>query len=468
MRRLNSVILEGTERAYMKYSFVFLLLGFLLPPVFSQDYEVAVTTVNVWIRAVDASGNPVAGLTQADFEVYENGKKMDPSCFEEVNFSIPEVKGDADADNANADNALTTESKANNPKRIVFYLDLFNTSQTELERLRPEMDTFLQRIHLKDWEIMMVAYTPSGKLGVVAPFTRSISTLRKVLDQAKGSTNRDQQIKKNEDDILEILAPLQIHRTDAQDQPDGGGSGESGGGPGGQGNAGLIEDQVFQMAMSSAYRQAAVFARQDKQAIEHAFGGLESFGEYYGKNLSNGEHTVVMFVSGGFNSEPGRRYFDLVNNYLSRTAAAVDPADFIIKSGSPVKENNFDLSRLVADSIGKLNRYNLTLYSINTRGLDTSGSDVTKADRNYAAIDTQLIRDYQDSLSQMADETGGFSFQNSQNFKLGFDSILDDITHQYLVCYRSPDHKKGDKYHSIKVVSKKPGLKLRYRQGYVD
>ena len=222
------------------------------------------------------------------------------------------------------------------------------------------------------------------------------------------------------------------------------------------------------MAMSSAYRQAAFFARQDKQAIEHAFGGLESFGEYYGKNLSNGEHTVVMFVSGGFNSDPGRRYFDLVNNYLNRTAAAVDPADFMIKSGSPTKENNFDLSRLVDDSIGKLNRYNLTLYSINTRGLDSSGSDVTKQDRNYAALDTNLIRDYQDSLSQMAEETGGTSFNNSQNFKVGFDSILNDISHQYLVCYRSPDHKKADKYHSIKVVSKKPGLKLRFRQGYVD
>jgi VWFA-related protein len=447
----------------MKKGFVLLLLVALAVPVFPQDYEVAVTTVNVWIRAVDGSGNPVTGLTQADFEVYENGKKMDPSCFEELNFSIPEIK-----DDLTADNPVTTESKVSHPKRFVLYLDLFNTSQTEMDRLRPEMDTFLRRIHLKDWEIMTVAYTPSGKLGVVAPFTRSISTLRKVLDQAKGSTNRDQQIKKNEDEILEILAPLQIHRQDAQDQPEGGGSGGSGGQFGRQGNSGMIEDQVFQMAMSSAYRQAAVFARQDKQAIEHAFAGLESFGEYYGKNLSNGEHTVVMFVSGGFNSEPGRRYFDLVNNYLNRTAAAIDPADFIIKSGSPVKENNFDLSRLVDDRIGKLNRYNLTLYSINTRGLDSSGPDVTKADGNYAAIDTHLIRDYQDSLSQMAEETGGLSFQNSQNFKLGFDSILDDISHQYLVCYRSPDHKKGDKYHSIKVVSKKSGLKLRYRQGYVD
>jgi VWFA-related protein len=451
----------------MKYSLVFLLLGLLITPVFTQDYEVAITTVNVWIRATDGSGNTVTGLNQADFEVYEDGKKMNPSCFEEVNFSMPEAKDDTASDDTAA--PQTAEIKVTQPKRFIVYLDLFNTSQTEMERLRPDIDTFLRRIHLKDWETMMVAYLPSGKLGVVVPFTKSISSVRKALEQAKGSTNRDQQLKKNEDEILEILAPLQVHKQDAQDQAEGGGGGSGGSGQfGRQGNTAMIEDQVFQMAMSSAYRQAAIFARQDKQAVEHAFGGLEAFGEYYGKNLSNGEHTIVMFVSGGFNSDPGRRYFDLVNNYLNRTAAAIDPADFIIKSGSPVKENNFDLTRLVNDSIGKLNRYNLTLYSINTRGLDSSGPDVTKADSNYAKLDTNLIKDYQDSLSQMAEETGGLSFQNSQNFKLGFDSVLDDITHQYLVCYRSPDHKKGEKYHSIKVVSKKPGLKLRYRQGYVD
>jgi VWFA-related protein len=339
---------------FMKYSVILVLLFSLALPIFPQDFEVAVTTVNVWIRATDSSGNAVTGLTQADFEVYEDGKKMNPSCFEEINFKMPELKNDdpvSDTENL----PQTIEAKASQPKRFIVYLDLFNTSQNEMERLRPDIDNFLRRIHLKDWEIMMVAYLPSGKLGVVVPFTRSISSLRKALEQAKGSTNRDQQLKKNEDQILEILAPLQIHRTDAQDQPEGGGGG-GGGGTGGQfgrqGNTGLIEDQVFQLSMSSAYRQAAVFARQDKQAIEHAFAGLESFGEYYGKNLSNGEHTVVMFVSGGFNSEPGRRYFDLVNNYLNRTAAAIDPADFIIKSGSPVKENNFDLTRLVNDTIG--------------------------------------------------------------------------------------------------------------------
>ena len=212
----------------MRYGFVFLLVVSLAIPIFPQDYEVAVTTVNVWIRATDGSGSAVTGLNQSDFEVYENGKKMDPTCFEEVNFSMPQLKNDDASTAADADNPQTLESKVNQPKRFVVYLDLFNTSQNEMERLRPDIDTFLQRIHLKDWEVMMVAYLPTGKLGVVVPFTRSISGLRKALDQAKGSTNRDQQLKKNEDEILEILAPLQVHNQDAQDQPEGGGGGGGG------------------------------------------------------------------------------------------------------------------------------------------------------------------------------------------------------------------------------------------------
>src|SRR5262245_26072814 len=113
----------------MKYSLVFLLLGLLITPVFTQDFEVAVTTVNVWIRATDASGKTVTGLNQADFEVYEDGKKMNPSCFEALNFSIPEAKDDAASDDASPQ---TAEAKAIQPKRFIVYLDLFDTSQAEM------------------------------------------------------------------------------------------------------------------------------------------------------------------------------------------------------------------------------------------------------------------------------------------------------------------------------------------------
>ncbi|HSE39161.1 MAG TPA: VWA domain-containing protein, partial [Acidobacteriota bacterium] len=132
------------------------------------------------------------------------------------------------------------------------------------------------------------------------------------------------------------------------------------------------------------------------------------------------------------------------------------------------KEVNFDLEKQIQKSVGKLNRYNLTLYAINTRGLTGSGPDVARIDAASSALDVNLAKDYQDTLSQIAQETGGISFQNSQNFKVGFDSILNDLSHQYLLCYRPPNHKRNGEYHSIKVVSKRAGVNLRHRLGYVD
>jgi VWFA-related protein len=82
--------------------------------------------------------------------------------------------------------------------------------------------------------------------------------------------------------------------------------------------------------------------------------------------------------------------------------------------------------------------------------------------------DPTLTADYQDTLSQISEETGGLSFENTRNFKLGFDSIITDLGQQYLICYNPPPHKKPGDYHKIKVVCKKKDVDLRYRTGYLD
>ena len=48
----------------------------------TQNYEVSVNTVTVWVRALDKEGNPVQGLSIEDFEVYENKVKVPLTCFE--------------------------------------------------------------------------------------------------------------------------------------------------------------------------------------------------------------------------------------------------------------------------------------------------------------------------------------------------------------------------------------------------
>jgi VWFA-related protein len=431
-------------------------------PSRGQDYEVSVTDVNVWVKVVDSTGTPVLGMKKEEFEIFEDGKKMNSECFEEI--AISSIDNSVKSGEESSGTSIATQNLS---RRFVLFLDLFNTTHVEFERIRPKMDEFLDQTSKLNWEVMLVAYLPSGKLGVISPFTHDFVRIRALLDQAKGNFQRDQRIARNESEILDTLSVIKVQK-DAPDQEQNDNGVEELTTTTGSGRTTTTSTNVtqhyFELAVGNAYRRAQTFAGQEKQASERSFGALESFGEYYSSRLNSKDHTVIVFVSGGINVDPGRHYFDLINNFVSRQGENLNTVDF---SGS-IRENNFDLEDQIQKGIGKLNRYNMTLYAINTRGVVGSGPDITSMESTNSQVDFNLARDYQDSLSHIAQETGGLSFQNSQNFKVGFDSVLTDLNHQYLLCYRPPDHKKQGQYHSIKVVSKRAGVNLRHRLGYED
>jgi VWFA-related protein len=116
---------------------------------------------------------------------------------------------------------------------------------------------------------------------------------------------------------------------------------------------------------------------------------------------------------------------------------------------SQVQERNLDMRSRIKNTLGKLNKMNVTFYTIDTEGLGGSS-------------------EYQDSLVEMASETGGTSFYNSQNFNLGLANVIEDLNHQYLLCYQPPVHTKGGQYYNIKVTVRKSGVDLRHRKGYTD
>lgn len=94
--------------------------------------------------------------------------------------------------------------------------------------------------------------------------------------------------------------------------------------------------------------------------------------------------------------------------------------------------------------------------------------DLTRANSSIAGNSSDVLHDYQESMWQIAKETGGTSFENTNNFKVGFDRVITDLDQQYVLCYAPPTHKVPGKYHQIKIVCKRPGVNLRHRQGYTD
>ncbi len=177
----------------------------------------------------------------------------------------------------------------------------------------------------------------------------------------------------------------------------------------------------------------------------------------------NDSHMVALFISGGINSEPGRQYFDLVERKSGNS-------DFAQRSILAQREGGTDLWGMLRKIVAQLNRHNITFYTVNTRGVISPVPDNSmERDRREVKLeDSTYLDDTQELMAEIADETGGLYFENSSNFRHGFDLVLSDLDHQYLICYKAPLHKKANELHKIKVETKKSGVKLRHRKAYLD
>lgn len=127
------------------------------------------------------------------------------------------------------------------------------------------------------------------------------------------------------------------------------------------------------------------------------------------------------------------------------------------------------------DAIAAATRANVTIYSVDPRGLSTSGDEAIEltgvVDDPALRLDTRglqaELRLSQDSLRTLSGETGGFALLNTNDFRDGFDRIQRDNSTYYLIGYYSSNERRDGRYRKLTVRVKRPGLQVRARRGYV-
>jgi VWFA-related protein len=136
-----------------------------------------------------------------------------------------------------------------------------------------------------------------------------------------------------------------------------------------------------------------------------------------------------------------------------------------------------DIRDASSDAIAAATRANVSIYSVDPRGLTDAAGDTMELTGIDPSADPALrldmrgmqdeLRLQQDSLRVLADETGGFAAVNSNDFSNAFNRIRDENSHYYLLGYYPSNERRDGRFRRIEVRLTKPGLQVRARKGYV-
>lgn len=422
-----------------KVLLAFVISSFLIAsgPLFSDiNEEVQVNIIEIWAKVTDKNNQVVTDLKAEDFQIYVDGQKMEVRCFDRT-FDSEDLTASTQADQEEPRKSSAMSRK------FIFFFDLLHSSARDIDFLKRKVSNFLENSFREDDQGMIFVLLPSVKLGVVQKMTNNKEALVSVIDKMRGNPSLEVKLLNNEKELLDVLYPA--------------GSISASTGPT-QGPGSRAEETIRQ-----ARGLARTFASQERNLSKLTLNSFLSVADYLSDNSLTGR-LVMILVSGGFSLRPGQSYFDIIDKAVENQMV-VGTEDLVFQDRP---ENDFEYQ--VRDTIGLLNRLNVTIYAIDSNGLVefNRGSDRSTTQLARGVNQVSYTRELQDSLAMITRETGGMLFSNSQNFEKGLALIAADMNQQYWLCSNLPANKKRGSYHKIDVKVKRDNLKIRHRKGYFD
>jgi hypothetical protein len=124
------------------------------------------------------------------------------------------------------------------------------------------------------------------------------------------------------------------------------------------------------------------------------------------------------------------------------------------------------------DAIAAATRGNVTIYTIDPRGLANAEGDLIEVSSTIGDADARSIgRELQlsqDSLRVLADSTGGFAAVNRNDLNGAFERIVQENSSYYMLGFYSSNDRRNGRFRKLEVRVKRPGLRVRNRSGYFE
>ncbi len=126
-------------------------------------------------------------------------------------------------------------------------------------------------------------------------------------------------------------------------------------------------------------------------------------------------------------------------------------------------------------AIGAATRAGVSFYAVDARGvgagldeaIDIGALDLEAPNESGLPSILNATRRAQNFLRTVSTETGGFAVVNQNNLNGAFEKIIQENSSYYLLGYYPTNDTRDGKYRKLLVRVKRPGLQVKYRNGYV-
>jgi len=161
---------------------------------------------------------------------------------------------------------------------------------------------------------------------------------------------------------------------------------------------------------------------------------------------------------------------------VAQSLAKIDEKKSLLYFSGGISRDGIENQASLRAAINAAVRANLSIYSVDTRGLQaigpvgdaSTGSYRGSIGYNGAALTSSMNANFdsQEVMATLSSDTGGKAFFDSNDFAPAFAQVQKDTSAYYAVGFHSTNLTRDGKYRKLMVKVKRPGVKVEYRQGY--
>ncbi|HEX6903639.1 MAG TPA: VWA domain-containing protein [Thermoanaerobaculia bacterium] len=440
--------------------------------------SVDVNVVNVEVYVTDARGNPVTGLRKGDFDLLVDGRRAGISNFDRVERGAR--RGEA------GDGGAAPEDAWN----LIVFVDNFNIHPANRARVLRQLRDVLGRTLAPGDRVMLASYDMGLKVRL--PFTSDSAALAKALDDLEGlpahALTADSDRQRAYRAILTIqgaslsdpLEPLPCPPSIAQPAHD---------------FAAARKDEALRTLGGLQVLVNSLSGLPGRKAVLHVSDGIpatpgaEVF-QFLAEICGGGSGTggIGRQIPVGNDKPEDERTGPLLPDPASPDGEKVPfrqpsqspdmvydprslgPRAYQGASQAPLDAQGYHIGKEIDGLVAHANAQQVTLYTLQAVGAERpAAADADPGDRitHFQSIDLTLRKSYQDSLTALADGTGGRAILGVNDISPALARMREDASFYYLLGFEPGSRGEGGE-HSIEVRARNKSLRVRHRQSYRD